>query len=400
MQDFSQLLKQRAPIITEQWITAVAESQRITSTEGLSRSAIRDHIDQVLIALVSVLARDQDNEIADIVKASLKHGKARAAQGFNPAEIAQEYHLLRSVLRQNLWTELMQETTKDAVRALTMIDEVIDAAISSCFQSYVEERTTELQQIQQQLNLTVQELQRLVQISQENVSLLAHELKTPLSAMIGYAELFLRQQRNASREAGMSYDAIERIIRAGRRLVYLINDAIEFSQSNGEQVSVKLSEVTIADLLNDIIETMHPLAAEKALTLVRETEQAPQSVKTDSLKLQQIVINLVGNAIRYTDAGTITIRSQIVSADTWSIAITDTGIGIEVEDQSRIFNPFVRASNSDRLPPPDSTGLGLSIVERLVEILQGQIHLTSQVGTGSTFTLIFPMVLASPAIAP
>ena len=400
MQDFSQLLKRRAPIITEQWITAVAQSQRITSTEGLSRSAIRDHIDQVLAALVSVLARDQDNEIASIVKASLKHGKARAAQGFNPTEIAQEYHLLRSVLRQNLWTELMLETTKDAVRAITLIDEVIDAAISYCFQSYVEERTMELQQIQQQLNLTVQELQRLVQISQENVSLLAHELKTPLSAMIGYAELFLRQQRNTSRDAGMSYDAIERIIRAGRKLVYLINDAIEFSQSNNGQVPIKPSEVDIAALLKEIVETMLPLAEEKGLTLVLKGKQAPQSIKTDSLKLQQIVINLVGNAIRYTDAGTITIRSQVVSSDTWSISITDTGIGIEVEDQSRIFNPFVRASNSDRLPPPDSTGLGLSIVERLVETLQGKIYLASQVGTGSTFTIIFPMVLALPVTVP
>ncbi|MBW4518964.1 MAG: sensor histidine kinase [Scytolyngbya sp. HA4215-MV1] len=393
MQDFSQLLKHKKLAITEQWITAVAESQRIASTEGLPRSAIRDHIDQVLAALVSVLARDQDNEIADIVKASLRHGKARAAQGFNPAEIAQEYHLLRSLLRQNLWTELMQETTKDAVRAIAMIDEVIDAAISVCFQSYMEERTAELQQIQQQLHLTVQELQRLVQVSQDNVSLLAHELKTPLSAMIGYAELFLRQQRKVSDTTELSYDAIERIIRAGRKLVYLINDALEFSQSDDGQVCVKPVAISIAAVLNDIVETMHLLAEEKGLTLTLEIDQAPASVTTDSLKLQQIVINLVSNAIRYTDTGTITVRSKTLSAESWSISIIDTGIGIASEDQSRIFNPFVRATPPDRLPPAESSGLGLSIVERLVKVLHGNIYLTSQVGIGSTFTLILPMHL-------
>jgi signal transduction histidine kinase len=106
--------------------------------------------------------------------------------------------------------------------------------------------------------------------------------------------------------------------------------------------------------------------------------------------LQQIITNLVSNGIRYTETGSVTIKCHQEN-NHWAIAVMDTGIGIAPEDQERIFEPFARAEYSNKLRPADSTGLGLAIVAYMVKLLQGQISLTSEVGVGSTFTVIFPL---------
>lgn len=103
------------------------------------------------------------------------------------------------------------------------------------------------------------------------------------------------------------------------------------------------------------------------------------------------LINLVSNAIRYTETGCVTIECHSLISNQWAIAVTDTGIGIALEDQERIFEPFTRADHSNKLHPPDSTGLGLAIVARLVKLLQGKISLTSQLKPGSKFTVLLPL---------
>lgn len=114
---------------------------------------------------------------------------------------------------------------------------------------------------------------------------------------------------------------------------------------------------------------------------------------TDYLRLEQIITNLASNAIRYTQAGTVTIKSQLLSDKYWSICVTDTGIGVASEELNLIFQPYFRANNPQGSYIPDSTGLGLAIVDRLVKLLQGKIELVSQVGVGSSFTVIFPLEL-------
>jgi hypothetical protein len=109
------------------------------------------------------------------------------------------------------------------------------------------------------------------------------------------------------------------------------------------------------------------------------------------LRLQQIVTNLVSNAIRYTQHGKIQLTCQMLSENQWAIAISDTGRGIAPDDQDRIFEPFFRVGSTEQSYLPESTGLGLAIVSRLVKLLQGKIELVSQLGVGSTFTVIFPL---------
>lgn len=392
MPDLSQLLSERSHIITEQWVEAVFQDQRIKSADHLSPTAIRDHIPHILTALATVLAQSQENDIKTIIEASLEHGALRADQGFDPTEIAHEYHLLRSQIFGVLHADLLQCSAAEVLRAVSLIDAVVDGAIAQCFKSYVNERLQELDKLRSQLILTNQELNRLAHSSQENLSTLAHELKTPLTSIIGYSELFLRQQRRPeANKTAYSLDHIERVVSNGRQLLRLINDSLELSRCDSNQMTLRLEPVPVRSLLQSVIEVVQPIADSSKLQLVLEAEHAPSEVVTDALRLQQILINLVSNAIRYTEKGTVTIECRLLSDGWWSIAVSDTGVGIAVADQARIFEPFFQVLPSKHNQLPSSTGLGLAIVERMVKLLHGEMSLTSEVGVGSTFTVVLPL---------
>ncbi|MBF2065234.1 MAG: sensor histidine kinase [Calothrix sp. C42_A2020_038] len=391
MQDFSQLLSQRVDVISQQWVEAVVEDKRIKSADKLSATAVKDDVPYILEALISVLARNQENDVKTIVEAGFQHGLERAEQGFDPTEVVREYHLLRTCIMANLGNDLLQSRVEEVLRATSLINSVIDEAIAQSFKSYVKRRLHELEELQNQLSLTVEELQRLVRTSQENMNILAHELKTPLNSIIGYSELFLRQQRSEQLKATPSIEHIERVLSNGRRLLHLINDALELSRYETGTMQLHLASISVHVVINTVVETMQPLADNKGLKLQVNCENAPDQVVTDSLRLQQILMNLVSNAIRYTDIGYVLIESYRLQNNLWQIVIKDTGIGIRAEDQSRIFEPFIRAQHPHKQHPTDSTGLGLAIVARLVKLMQGEICVQSELGSGSTFTVTFPL---------
>jgi len=231
MKDFSKLLVDKTELILEQWVEAVRQDSCIESADELPRPAIENHLSHVLSAMATVLSQSQDSQIKPIVQASLHHGVLRAEQGFDPAEVAREYRLLRQVIFSVLEANLLTATVAEGIRAVHLIDIVIDEAIGQCFTSYVDERLRELQQLQIQLARTNQELTRLMRANQNNISVLAHELKTPLNSIIGYSELFLRHQRRPSEEKDSlpKLEHIERVLRNGRQLLRLVNDTLELS---------------------------------------------------------------------------------------------------------------------------------------------------------------------------
>ena len=408
--DFSQLLIDKSQTITDKWIEAVRSDRQIQSADDLSRTAIQNHLPDVLRAMATVLAKYQESDINTLVEASLEHGVLRAGQGFEPIEIAREYRLLRQVTFSTLEEDLKQASSIDVMRAVRLIDAVVDEAIAQCFKSYMEQRLGELQQLQSQLQLNNQELTRLVRANQESLSHLAHELKTPLTSIIGYSELFLRQQRNKDQvnDNLRNLEHIDKVLWGGRQLLRLINDTLEISRYEAGKMKLQPSSTNVRSLINSVIEMVQPLANSKQLQMIVECDlatadssatlreglrptAAPDQVFTDPLRLQQIITNLLSNAIRYTETGSIKLTCQTVSQEEWAIAIADTGIGIEPEDQIRIFEPYFQAGSSQQSYHPHSTGLGLAIVSRLVKLLQGKMELVSEIGIGSTFTVIFPL---------
>jgi hypothetical protein len=398
MINFSELLVEKTETVIEQWVEAVRQDRQIESANDLPRPAIENHLSHVLSAMATVLSHTQESEIQPIVKASLYHGVLRAEQGFDPAEVAREYRLLRQVIFSVLEANLLTGTPAEAIRAVRLIDAVIDEAIAQCFKSYVDERLRELQQLQNQLTRTNQELTRLLRANQDSLSVLAHELKTPLNSIIGYSELFLRHQgRSDGKDNLPKLEHIERVLRNGRQLLRLVNDTLELSRADCGKIQLHLMPTDVRSLINSVIEVLEPLAFSKELELLVDCSLAPEKVLTDPLRLQQIVTNLVSNAIRYTQHGKIQLTCQMLSENQWAIAISDTGRGIAPDDQDRIFEPFFRVGSSEQSYLPESTGLGLAIVSRLVKLLQGKIQLVSQLGVGSTFTVIFPLEIIAGA---
>ena len=413
MMDFSQLLIDKSATIIETWIEAVRADSQIETAAELSYKGLRDSLPLVLKALATVLSRFQDSDVQSLVNASLEHGVLRAEQGYDPVEIVREYRILRGTIVSTLEGELLNSSPTEIIQVIRLIDMVVDEAIAQCFKSYMDERLRELQQLQSQLKLTNQELTRLLRANKDNLSHLAHELKTPLTSIIGYSDLFLRQQqqRNTEESDNLPHlEHIEKVLRNGRQLLRLINDALEISRYEAGKMKLQPSLTDVRSLIQNILEMVEPLAHSKELQMIVDFDSAsgdscdtlreglrptcaPDRVLTDPLRLQQIITNLFSNAIRYTDSGTIKLTCRTLSDKEWAIAISDTGVGIAPEDQARIFEPYFRSIPKEKYFLPESTGLGLAIVSRFVKLLQGRIELVSQVGIGSTFTVILPLTV-------
>ena len=143
-----------------------------------------------------------------------------------------------------------------------------------------------------------------------------------------------------------------------------------------------------------VTETLEYSAEEKNIEIILDCDLAPAEIMSDRLRLQQIITNLVSNAIRYTESGSITVTCQTIDSDHWTLVVADTGVGIAPEAQAQVFEPYFRVASGGGYSA-ESTGLGLSIVDKMVRLLQGNIELVSQVGAGSTFTVTFPQAIDS-----
>jgi hypothetical protein len=393
MLNASQLIADKTDTIMEQWLEAVRKDRQIQSSVDLSNTALGDSLPKLLKSLAVVLDPSQENPLKRIDQVSLEHGSLRARQGYDPAEIMKEYSLLRGIISSVLEPDWLKSSPQEIIQVSRQIDGVLDEAISQCFKSYVKERLQELEQLRSQLTLTNQELTRLFEASKDQLSYLAHELKTPLTAVIGYSEILLRLQRqNVNVESpSPTIHSIERVLQGGRHLLRIVNDSLELSRYEAAQIKLNLEFVEVCSVIATVSEMIEPLAQAEGLQLKIDCDRAPSKVLTDSFRLQQILTNLLGNAIRYTDVGFVEISCQSLPGDNWFFAVTDTGIGIAPEDQRRIFEPYSQAFFNQGRRKQEGTGLGLAIVSRLVKLLQGEIELVSEVGVGSTFTVTLPI---------
>ncbi|MGF1587992.1 MAG: sensor histidine kinase [Pleurocapsa sp.] len=390
--DLGQTLLAKTDAIIECWIESIREDEEIESSKNMAYTAVRNSIPLVLQALATLLSESITSRTQKLKDCSWEHGLVRAEQGYDMDEIVREYSLLRQIIFTTLKPDLLANSGAEILETVELLDSVIDRVITLSLESYVETRLQELEQVRSQLLLTNQELTRLVATQKEDVSHLAHELKSPLNAIMGFSTLLLQQQQKAVQgsDTSLSLQMTEKVVRNGRQLLRLINDVLEISRYEAGKVPLNIQLSDVQSLIQVAVDTLAISAAQKDLEIILNCDRAPREVQTDTLRLQQIITNLISNAIRYTESGTITITCLSEASDQWSLIVTDTGIGLSPEAQTQIFEPYYRVGSKDDYST-DSTGLGLAIVDKLVKLLQGKIDLASKPGEGSTFTVTFPM---------
>lgn len=391
MKDLGHALMNKKDAIVEEWIEAVRQDTEIKSAKELSFKSVRNSIPFVLEAIASLLTQAISDQPHQLEQKSLTHGLVRAEQGYDAAEVIREYRILREVIFSQLTPELRSGSPSELLSTVKVIDASLDTVVSVSIESYLEGRLQEYVQIQDQLLLTNQELTRLVETQRDNLSDLSHELRNPLTSIMGFSELLLKQRQAQTIEQeqpDLDLQLIERVLSNSRQLLRLINDVSEVSRFDSDQVELDLKSIDVGPLIRGATQALENPEQED-IEVVIDCDRAPQQVQTDPLRLQQIVTNVVSNALRYTQTGTIHVTCQMTGQDQWSLVVADTGRGISAEDQAHVFEPYFRAGPEEEYVP-QSTGLGLAIVAKLVNLLQGKIELVSEVGKGSVFTLTFP----------
>jgi signal transduction histidine kinase/DnaJ-domain-containing protein 1 len=218
---------------------------------------------------------------------------------------------------------------------------------------------------------------------------MSHELRTPLNAILGYTELMADGVYGQLPEKTMG--VLKRLESNGRHLLGLINDVLDLSKIEAGQLVLELSDYSLEDIAQTVRSTLEPLAADKKLAFKVEVAPKLPAGHGDGRRLAQVVINLVGNAIKFTDAGEVVITGGAADGS-FHLSVRDTGPGISAVDQAKLFQEFQQADNAITRKK-GGTGLGLAISKRIIEMHGGKIWVESQIGQGSTFSFTLPVVV-------
>ncbi len=217
---------------------------------------------------------------------------------------------------------------------------------------------------------------------------MSHELRTPLNAVIGYAQLQLAGMVGDMTSEQLGFQ--ERILANAQHLLQLINEVLDLSKIEAGRLELAHKPFGLQQLMDEIVLQNQILAQDKGLAFEMSVdERLPATLIGDAGRIKQIIINLVSNAVKFTDEGSVKMDTVLHDGDNWRVTVTDTGIGISPTMQETIFDEFRQAEQGiDR----GGTGLGLAIVRKLVLMMGGNIRVTSEVGKGSTFTVTLPII--------
>ncbi len=223
------------------------------------------------------------------------------------------------------------------------------------------------------------------------VGIVSHELRTPLNSILGYAELLKEGVYGSVTEKQKNIS--ERVMANTQRLLAIVSDLLDQAQIEAGRLKIHMIACKPVDLLDNLRSVMDKIAADKKIEFITELDPfMPPSILGDPQRLQQIMVNLATNAVKFTEKGSVRVRVSRVDEGNWQIKTTDTGDGIPPEAQKYIFESF-RQVESSASRQYGGVGLGLSIVKQLVELMKGKIAVESEPGKGSTFTVILPLVM-------
>ncbi|MBI2733008.1 MAG: PAS domain S-box protein [Aquabacterium sp.] len=365
------------------------DTQRGTRTDGAARILDLDPTRPESLTFSDGLRYFQGEQLAQLTQAIQK-----------AVELGQPYALelqLTSAKGVRKWVRTLGEPIWEDGRvvriegAIQDISEVQQAraalqAHQEMLEHTVQERTAELE-------LARKEAEHHARIKSEFLANMSHEIRTPLNGVLGLAQIGYRDHTGSARQV------FEQIMNSGRLLLGVINDILDFSKIEAGKLRIEYQPVDLHQLLRRACQLMQERAGEKGLSLSVDISPAlPRSCLSDALRLEQILLNLLSNAIKFTAQGTVSLSARLQD-DRLVLSVADSGIGMTPAQLEGLFLPFEQADGSTTRQY-GGTGLGLSITKRLVEMLEGSIHVRSAPGQGSTFEVVLPFLDCEPALAP
>ncbi len=265
------------------------------------------------------------------------------------------------------------------------------------------EAEKKLRQMNEQLTLTNAELDRATRLKDEFLANMSHELRTPLNAILGMTEGL--QDGVFGNLCEQQKQAVNSIAQSGHHLLSLINDVLDLAKVESGELELQLAPVSITYLCRNSLTFVRQQALKKNIQLTTDIPEWLADIVVDELRIRQVLINLLNNAVKFTpDGGSIKLEVKAISSAPQNLlqfSVIDTGIGLTHENASKLFQPFIQIDSSLNRQY-SGTGLGLALVRRLVELHQGTVEVTSELGKGSCFTVCLPYILslAHPVKAP
>lgn len=247
----------------------------------------------------------------------------------------------------------------------------------------------EIQEKNRQLEVANERLMDLDRLKSDFVANVSHELRTPLTAIKGAVDLILREVAGPLNEKQIHY--LTRVKSNTHRLAGLINDVLDLSKIEEGKIELQAGPVSLVGLVQEVVETLKPIAAEKNLLIQVAIPESSLMVWADRDKVMQVLMNLIGNAIKFTeDRGRVTVSAAVDGSEWIRVSVRDTGQGIPTEELRKIFDKFYQVSAEGK-EKPKGTGLGLAIAKTLIELHGGKIWVESDLNRGSTFCFTLPV---------
>jgi signal transduction histidine kinase len=317
----------------------------------------------------AVLSGHQSNEVAS---AALKRG-------------AQDY-----LVKDGLTAPTLVRAIENAIEKFDIQRELVESRVA------VELRNRKLEVLRDQLQEKVTELAEATRAKDQFLAVMSHEMRTPLNAIIGYADL-LEMELDGKLTAGQR-EQVGRIQVGGRHLLDLINDVLDLARADAKKLDLDLRPVDLGAVLEEVAALLERQAREKQLSLITEPCAEPlPPVHADLNRLRQILTNLIGNAIKFTEEGSVRVRCETVGDDTVLVHIIDTGLGIDPTILPLVFGEFYQA-HGELTREKGGSGLGLAISQRLANLMGGDIRADSTPGAGSTFTVVLRAAAAGASL--
>lgn len=288
-----------------------------------------------------------------------------------------------------LHREHLAELVEQRTRELAAANQALDVANEElqCTNEELLSANDELNAALKEVARANAELERATQAKSLFLANMSHELRTPLHAVIGLAKLL--QRGDAGPIGDEQRTQVGMIADAGRELLTLIDDVLDLSKIEAGRVDLFAEDLDPAALVRDVVESLRPLADEKSLELIVDVDGAVPFISSDRVRIRQILVNLVGNAIKFTTEGCVDVAVSAPGDGGVMVTVADTGCGITPEDLERIFETYAQGSGS-RDFGSQGTGLGLTLSRELATLLGGSLSASSEPGTGSRFTLRIP----------